>query len=165
MKKRLAMFNKFFSFFTFKKGVPFDPKLIAKFNNDHIQLVNIAMDIKHKVEEKHAPALIRSRLIDLKVELIMHFKEEEETLYKYLSVLYKDDEDKREIVQEFNDSMYAIENVAKTFMEKYTHLSRNNNSYGEKFLTDLNAIIAALAHRIDTEENHLYSLYNKKSVK
>ena len=163
MRKRLAMFNKFFSFFTFKKGVPFDPKLIAKFNNDHIQLVNIAMDIKHKAEEKYAPALIRSALIDLKVELLMHFKEEEETLYKYLNVLYKDDEDKREIVQEFNDSMYAIEDVAKTFMEKYTHLSKNS-SYGENFLTDLDAIIAALAHRIDTEENHLYSLYNKKSV-
>jgi len=157
------MLSKFFSFFSFKKGEPFDPKLIAKFNDDHVHLVNIAMDIKHKAQENSSPNLIRSALLDLKVELLTHFQEEEATLYKYLTVLYKDDEDRREIVQEFNDSMYAIEDVVKTFMEKYTHLSRNKH-YGEEFLSDFDAIITALAHRIDTEEHHLYSLYNKKSV-
>jgi len=158
------MLSKFFSFFTFKKGEPFDPKLIAKFNGDHVELVNIAMDIKHKAQEEYPANVVRSALLDLKVGLLTHFQEEEATLYKYLTVLYKDDEDKREIVQEFNDSMYAIEDSVKLFMEKYTPLSKNMNYSGE-FLTDFDALISALAHRIDTEEHHLYSLYNKKSVK
>jgi hemerythrin-like domain-containing protein len=95
----------------------------------------------------------------LKVELFAHFAHEEKTLYKYLDALYKNDEDNRELVKEFNKSMHDIQIFVEDFMEKYTDSAVN---YDDEFIKDFDGLVEALAKRIDTEENHLYSLYNKK---
>ena len=153
------MFNKIFNFFNFKKGVPFDPKLIERFNNDHSKLVNIAVEIKHRAKDTKSPMLIKSLLKTLKNELFIHFIHEEKTLYKYLNALYKNDKDNKELVQEFNSSMHDIQKVVEEFMEEYTS---DRAIYNEKFISRFDKIIDALLKRIDTEENHLYSLYNKK---
>jgi len=153
------MLQKFFNFFKFKKGVPFDPKLIAKFNQDHKKLVTIAMQIQEQIDGKHSNALIRSLLKTLQSEIYTHFKEEEETLYKYLTILYKNDTEKKGLVQEFNNSMYAIKDAVESFMEKYTH---KEASYSREFASEFGGIVTALATRIETEEKKLYSLYNEK---
>jgi len=155
------MLSKFLGFFnfTFKRGVPFDPKLIEKFNGDHRKLVSIAVDIKQQASDTKNKQLVRSMLKTLKVELFAHFAHEEKTLYKYLDALYKNDEDNRELVKEFNKSMHDIQIFVEDFMEKYTDSAVH---YDDEFIKDFDGLVEALAKRIDTEENHLYSLYNKK---
>ncbi|SFV52674.1 hypothetical protein MNB_SM-5-1493 [hydrothermal vent metagenome] len=153
------MLQKFFNFFKFKKGVPFDPKLIAKFNHDHKKLVTIAMQIQEQIDGKHSNALIRSLLKSLRSEIYKHFQEEEETLYKYLTILYKNDTERKELVQGFNDSMYAIKDGVESFMNKYTQKEAN---YGREFAEEFGEIVKALGTRIETEEKKLYSLYNEK---
>jgi len=154
LKKLMSLFT-----FTFKKGVPFDPELIEKFNGDHRKLVSIAMEIKHQVDDGANRGLIRSLLKTLKVELFMHFAQEEKTLYKYLNALYKNDEINKDVVEEFNKSMHDIQKFVEDFMNEYTS---DVVEFGDKFKEDFSALVEALAKRIDTEENHLYSLYNKK---
>ncbi len=154
------MFSKILNFFKFKKGVPFDPKLIEQFNGDHRKLVSIAMEIKEQINENNNnKQLIRSLLKTLKVELFHHFAQEEKTLYKYLLILYKNDIDNKELVEEFNSSMHEIQSAVEDFMETYTD---RFVVYDAQFAKDFNGIVEALANRIDVEENHLYSLYNKR---
>ena len=154
------MLNRFFKFiFKFKQGEPFDPKLIHQFHKDHQKLVSIALDIKHQTKRGGNDILIKTLLKTLKVEILIHFAHEEKTLYKYLNVLYKNDTANKALVDEFNTSMHKIQDVVEKFMDKYTVL---NVKYDENFSIQLDNIIDALANRIDTEENHLYTLYNKK---
>jgi len=153
------MISKLFNFFKFKKGVPFDPKLIAEFNQDHKNLVKLALEIKQLAENETSPLLIKNQLKTLKVEILVHFLHEEKTLYKYLNALYKNDEDNRELVEDFNQSMHKIQSQVENFMETYTS---SYAKYDEKFISDFNGVVLLLAKRIETEEKYLYSLYNEK---
>ena len=47
------MLSKFLKLiFKFKRGEPFDPKLIHQFHKDHQKLVSIALDIKNQAKRK-----------------------------------------------------------------------------------------------------------------
>jgi len=153
------MLSKFFNLFKFKRGVPFNPKLIQEFHQNHEDLVKLALDIKKLAESSESAVLIRTQLKTLKVEIFAHFLHEEKTLYKYLRALYKHDNDHRELVDDFNQSMHKIQEQVEAFMEKYTS---SNARYDANFTKSFNSVVMLLAKRIETEEKYLYSLYNKK---
>lgn len=154
------MINKFFNIFKFKKGIPFDPKLIEGFHNDHRNLVKLAFEIKELAKYSDSPVLLRTLLRTFKTEILVHFLQEEKVLYKYLNSLYKNDEENKEIVEEFNLSMHKIQTKVENFIEMYT--STHIISYEQEFLDDFDEVVLLLAKRIETEEKYLYSLYNKK---
>ncbi len=154
------MIQKFMS--KFKKSakkttVPYNSRLIQKFEKDHKKIVQLAGKIAQAIEEKNRKEITES-LKNFKVALLGHFMEEDTALYQYLKEYYKDNPSVYELILEFYSSIKEIQQKLLDFLNKYT---REDIRYDSMFEREFQEIVKTLATRVESEETSLYTLYVK----
>jgi len=140
------------------KNMPdYESGLIKKFHKDHKKLVKYIGNVQEALRAgKEAKA--KQNLRDLKIEMLGHFMEEDIKLYWYLKSYYKESKDAIHTIKMFEESIKKIQREVVDFLDTYSEPSRALDATFEK---GFNEIITALAARIRTEEENLYTLYKK----
>ncbi|WP_457746724.1 hemerythrin domain-containing protein [Sulfurimonas sp.] len=140
------------------KNMPdYESGLIKKFHKDHKKLIKHIGNIQNAVKAgKDAKA--KGYLQDLKVEMLSHFMEEDIKLYWYLKSYYKDVDGAMQTIHMFEESIKKIQRSVIDFLDKYAESARPLDA---TFKQGFDEIVTALATRITTEEESLYTLYKK----
>ena len=140
------------------KNMPdYESGLIKKFHKDHKKLVKYIGNIQEAINAgKEAKA--KQYLRDLKVEMLGHFMEEDIKLYWYLKAYYKDVDGAMQTIKMFEESIKKIQREVVDFLDMYAESSKPLDA---TFTKGFNEIVSALAARIKTEEESLYTLYKK----
>ncbi len=146
-----------------KKDVPtqpsaqFDPQFIARLEEEHRGLVALFVAIKNANEAGDFPA-VKKGLQDFQMALNMHLAVENARFYAYLRRMLDGNSPEIRTMNAFFDEMQEIGKVVTQFLRKYT-LADFTAETRAAFSPELEAIGAALAGRIDREEQTLYRLY------
>jgi len=142
---------------TKKTTIPYNSKLIQKFEKDHKKVIQLTQETTKAIEDQNRQK-IQNSLQNLKMALLGHFMEEDTVLYQYLKEYYKDNESVYALILEFHNSIKEIQNALLEFLNKYT---KQDARYDAIFEKEFNNIVNALATRVESEESNLYTLYIK----
>jgi len=135
----------------------YSAKLIPKFYRDHEVLLNDVNKIKKILDnatfqDKEVKKLLQS----LKMKVLGHFMEEDIKLYWYLKEYYKENQSAISTVNSFESS---IKEIQKSVMHFFDYYSREDIPLDKEFVDKFFEISDALAARIESEEQNLYTLY------
>jgi hypothetical protein len=140
-------------------GIHYDPLLIDKLKEDHVELVKIFTAISAAATEQRfgdIPAL----LSEFKLALQTHLAVENVRFYVYVQQTYAQDIDTSDFVNGLRTEMNGIARAVVKFTEKYSATPPLAETVAE-FIEELGGIGAVLVKRVQLEETRLYSLYNQ----
>jgi hypothetical protein len=129
----------------------------SNFRRQHDELVSLAVELSGVVEAPRTPgsvARIQSVLNRLAGKLQVHKAMEEESLYSDL--LSHERQEVRELAQRFQREFGDVYQVFLDFRDQWNG-SRVGDRYDE-FVPAARGLIAALAERVERENNGLYAL-------
>jgi len=136
---------------------PYDARLIAKFHNEHKNLVSHIGLIQKAIDEGAlGTGKVKKLLKSLKMELLGHFMEEDIKLYWYLKDYYKEDDNALSIVKSFENS---IKEIQKEIMHFFDYYSQEEVVLDTEFIQKFQKIVEELSVRVNSEEENLYTLY------
>jgi len=136
----------------------YDPDLITKFHEDHKKLLKLYGDILESYDSKNQEKLY-GYVKKLKTFFIYHLYEEDQKLYSFLAKNKESDKINEEVFQEMHTEISVIKEVVLKFLKEYNNIL--DEMPGPKFKEDFEKIGVVLVHRIDLEEEILYSMYSK----
>ncbi len=138
-------------------AVPFDPQFIARLEGEHRTLVTLFVAVQTANEAADFGAVKRA-LQEFQMALNMHLAVENARFYAYLRRKLSKDSPEMATMNAFFDEMQEIGKVVTQFLRHYT-LAEFTAEIQSAFSRELEAIGAALASRIEREEQTLYKLY------
>lgn len=137
--------------------IRYDSDLISRFHGHHGILVKLVGEVRSSALsgdfEKNKRFIRKFKLM-----LNEHLLEENLRLYTYLSHCLREDPDGSELMQDMRKEMGGIGREVTLFIRHYEEFGVDARN-AEKFVEELDRIIAALADRIAREERSLYTLY------
>ena len=137
--------------------ITYSDTLIPSLKDDHQALISLYGQISYYILSKKYDA-IQSTLNTLKVEFNRHIMQENVSFYCYLEQYFADNNEHLETIKFYRKEMNGISHAFIKFIKKWqtTPLFEDNL---EEFKTEYDAIGEVLAQRINSEEDHLYTLY------
>jgi hypothetical protein len=136
-----------------------DPHLIEELKSDHIALVNLFGRIwTEGYEAQDYPKMARL-ISELKRNFQAHILKENVRFYVYLEQHLEHDQHNLEIVKEFRSDMNGIAHTVVKFCKRYSSRALNPVTIAN-FKEEYMAIGEALTHRVELEEEDLYTLYD-----
>ena len=143
----------FFSFFSSK-----NQKLVKQWSKEHKQIVKIATKvITAYSDNKFATA--KKELKELRIVTLNHLMTEDVEFSRMEKDTKGLDEDTAKFITEFKHSFYDTKSVLRHFLKNY---ARDDAILDDKFFKSFKGLVAALAERIEFEENNLYNKLNTK---
>ncbi len=132
------------------------PQLIEEFKSSHVEISDIFLQVmKLGVTSEEG----QKKLFHAKSTLLAHLKKEDEELYP---ILWKEAENNQDLKLKLESFVWDIDAVAMTifaFFEKYS-----GGEFEIDFKNDFNKMYVALTKRIISEENELFSEYEKLNL-
>lgn len=138
--------------------IPYKPSLIPDLKNDHVELFAIFDEVGACLEIHDGKGL-SEKLVLFARKLRAHLLEENVCLYVYIKHVLKTEPDTLEIVISFQREMGEIGKLINRFVTKYTASDEWTTHRYLEFGEEYRAMGEALAKRIESEEESLYSLY------
>lgn len=141
------------------RTIRFDPNLVSALTDDHKSLVQIYVAIGNCVADEEfsfVPNLLRK----FKTSFQSHVIKENVKFYVFLEQSLAEDEHSLVVVKDFRREMNAIASKVITFCNFYANTELTSNNLA-RFNEEYVQIKDALLHRIEREENDLYSLYHE----
>lgn len=137
--------------------ISYSNTLIPELKHDHEELVRLYSQIGSDIQSQDY-ANIQTTLGTLKIEFNRHIMQENVSFYCYLEQQFSDDENHLETIKFYRKEMNGISHAFVKFIKKWQTTALNDESIAE-FTDEYNVIGEVLAKRINSEENHLYTLY------
>jgi hypothetical protein len=138
--------------------ISYDSKLITRFKGHHVSLLKLFTSIKQRAEAGDFAQTLET-IETFKNVLQQHLLEENIRFYTYLKMCLQKDEENSRLMNSMKSEMEGIGRVVTRFISHYLEFGIDEGNV-KKFLTELQAIGAALQDRIAREENSLYTLYH-----
>lgn len=132
----------------------------TRFREQHDGLLALATEISACLDANEISqdaSKVKSLLSKLMGKLKVHLAMEDKSLYP--SLLEKGDDQLKAMTQRFIDEMGGIGEAVETYADKWSTASAIQNDV-QGFISETNAIFAALAERIDKENNELYAAFD-----
>ncbi len=127
------------------------PHLVEELKGQHAALKSmLAMFQQRPDREEQVKLLLAARR-----KLTEHLELEDARLYPFLREQAKRDPELRQMLELFDEDMRKVSGAVEAFFVRYE--GGWDNDY--EFLMDLAELSTRLAHRIETEEKHLYPEY------
>ena len=137
-----------FSFFSSK-----EKKLVKKWSKEHEQIVALATKVIAEYS-KNNTANAKKELKALNELAVDHIMNEDLEFYRLQKNSKNIDNDTVILMDEFSKTFKGTKVVLMKFLTKYT---KDDAVLDEEFFNTFNDLVAALAKRIEFEENNLYA--------
>jgi len=139
----------------------FHPQLVDDLLSDHEHLLNMFGKIDTAHKNGHAKLAIKT-LHQFNELLISHLIAEHSKLYVYLRHTLPKASSEAVLIQNFQKEMRGISKVLNNFIDEFSY-DEWSDEQSEAFGIQLADIGDVLIHRIGTEEETLFPLYNNPS--
>lgn len=137
--------------------IPYDAQLIPQLKNDHRQLVSLfGQFVKSGKMLDNAKML--KQLGQFKDLFNAHLLLEYTKLYIYMDYTFRDIKENHELILEFRKEMNLIGKAVRAFCQKWMAQGVTMDNLND-FKHETDEIGKVLVHRISTEEERLYSIY------
>ncbi len=132
------------------------PQLIEEFKSSHVEISDIFLQVmKLGVTSEEG----QKKLFHAKSTLLAHLKKEDEELYPILWKEAENNQDLKLKLESFARDMDAVTTTIFAFFEKYS-----GGEFEIDFKNNFNKMYVALTKRIISEENELFSEYEKLNL-
>lgn len=138
-------------------NIRFDPMLVGVLKHDHRKLLGTFKEIQDALAAGDFGRM-KERLASFRTLLQGHLLTENVRLYVYLTHLLQDDDTNSQIIHDFRHEMDGIGRTVMAFLRKYSDALLAPDEV-PTLRRELDEIGAALATRIQNEEQVLYPLY------
>lgn len=139
------------------RQIGYDPKLVDSLLRDHAELGRIFGNIGDAQKSGNFND-IRTLLIQFKTRLEAHVLTENVRFYNYLEQTLAGDANNTGVMHDFRREMNTIARSVIDFVKKYQSSTFTPEDH-RQFATDYDTVGKILEHRLDSEENNLYPLY------
>ncbi len=134
-------------------------ELIKQLKEEHVKILQGFESIKKGVAKGESGDIdLINELRDLKYTLVVHLDLEDERLYPGL---INAGGEAKELGKKFSGEMLELSKTAIVFFGKYMSETIGDLLKSSVFRKELNAVIQAIAKRIDTEEKILFPAFEK----
>lgn len=137
--------------------IPYDAQLIPQLKDDHRKLVTLFSGFV-KSGQILDNGKMHKQLGQFKDLFNAHLLLEYTKLYIYMDYTFRDIKENHELILEFRQEMNLIGKTVRAFCQKWMAQSVTMENMGE-FKSETDEIGKVLVHRISTEEERLYSIY------
>lgn len=144
------------------QGISYSKQLIPTRQHEHQELVHLYGQIGDALYVKNY-LTIDKILEKLKVEFSKHIMQENVSFYCYIEQELSNDPHRMELIRNYRKEMNSISHAFVKFIKKWQNTLITEETVAE-FHSEYDAIGAVLAQRINSEEEHLYPLYQPSAV-
>lgn len=137
--------------------ITYSDTLIPNLKDEHQALIQLYGQIGQDISSRQY-VKIRDSLATLKHEFNRHIMQENVSFYCYLEQQFADDENHLETIKFYRKEMNGISHAFVKFIKKWQTTPIVDENINE-FKSEYDAIGEVLAQRINSEEDHLYTLY------
>lgn len=138
--------------------ITYDNTLVNRLKHDHSQLITHFTRMVDAARQAEYPKIKPHMNAFLKL-FNAHVLLEYTKLYIFLDHAFKHDLENYELIHEFKREMNEIGRLVRTFYGRWLDHDLNPSNV-ETFLKQAESIGKMLVHRINTEENRLYEVYD-----
>jgi len=136
----------------------FDYGLVTKLKRDHVQLVEVYLDILKNIEQRNYEKL--QGLLAMFLALFnAHALTEYTKLYVFLDYSFRSDPDNHDVIMRFRREMNEIGKSVRQFAHHWRSNGINATNLSD-FKNQVEQIGGVLSKRIEVEESQLYEIYN-----
>ena len=145
-----------------QQGISYSEHLIPTLQHEHQELVNLYGKINYFLNT-HDFKEIDQILGTLKTEFSQHIMQENVSFYCYLEQQCSNDPQQMETIRNYRKEMNGISHAFLKFIKKWQNTVINTETLSE-FRNEYDSIGSVLARRINSEEDHLYPMYQPKPI-